>query len=362
MTFSISDVRELLVQMAIQAGFPATAWEEFSVGRTFIELETRPYADLFALTGSIGASGFLQYAEGGWLDLCGQGFYATTRQPGEWTRGDLVLSDTASAGPFELAIGDVWVTTPDGLKFYNTEAGTLTTGGTLSLAFKAEVAGALYNLAEGSQLELVTSLPGVTVETDTPAVGTWITTQGADIESDDAYRARCALRWGELGNGATDAAYLFWALTASPEVTRVGLQESTGDGIVSLYLAGTSGPVSAGAVADVLAYIAGPPRRRLPLCVRASVASAAAYVVAIQGPAKVRAAYLASAQIKAARAVEALFRSLPVGSIVYRSQIEAAIMGSSPGMIDVVLAMNTSIVLASNQVPVASMGLTWQTG
>ena len=39
--------------------------------------------------------------------------------------------------------------------------------------------------------------------------------QGADEESDAALRARCKARWGELGYGATEAAYRFWASTAS---------------------------------------------------------------------------------------------------------------------------------------------------
>lgn len=371
MTISLSELlaattpdeqRDLMVQLASLGGFPASAWQEFSAPRAFFEAETRPYADVAGLNATIAASGFLDYAEGGWLDLCAQGFYATTRQPGEWTRGALLLTDVASAGPFTFEPGDLWATSPDGAtKFYNTAAGTLAQGGALSLACRAEVAGAAYNLADGSALELVTSLPGVTVETDTPAGGTWITTQGADVEGDDALRSRCRLRWGELGSGATAAAYLRWALTASPEVTRVGMQPSTGDGVVYLYAAGTSGPVSGAALTAMTLYI----QPRLPLCVRASILSATARSITISGSAKVRAANLASAKAKAAQNIARLFATIPVGGVVYRSQVEAAVMSASPGMIDCVLTLDSATQLLASEVATANIaGLQagWATG
>jgi uncharacterized phage protein gp47/JayE len=355
------EVRTHLLELATIAGFPASAWQEFSAGRTFFEIEKVPYADLAGLAGSIAGSGFLDFAAGGWLDLCAQGFYATTRQPGERTRGSLLLTDAGGAGPFEIQAGDVVAQAPGGLKFVSTTGGTLDLNGELPLDFAAESPGAAYNLADGVEIELVTSFPGVTIETNTPPGDTWITTQGADVESDEALRARCRLRWGELGYGATSAAYLRWALTASAEVTRVGLQPSTGDGIVYLYAAGPNGPVSGAALTALSLYI----QERLPLCVRASIASAVAEPIAVSGSAKVRAAYLASAKVRAVQNIQRLFATIPVGGVVYRSQIEQAVMNASPGMIDCVLTLDTATQLLASQVAVAEIsGLMagWFTG
>jgi uncharacterized phage protein gp47/JayE len=357
---SPDEMRELTLQLATVFGFPATAWQDLSVPRTFVELETRPYADIASLVGKLGQQGFLGTAEGGWLDLVGRGFYATTRQPGAITRGALLLSDDASAGPFTFAPGDVWVTTAGGLRFNNVDGGTLAEGGTLSLTFRAESPGASYNLADLTPLTLVTSLPGVTVQTDTPVGGTWITQQGADVEKDAAYRLRCSARWGELGFGATAAAYLRWALTASTEVTRVGLQESMGDGIVYAYLAGTNGPASSQAVTDVSLYVQ--PRR--PLCVRCGLFSAVTKSIPIGGTAKVKAAFYDSARAKADANIVSLFGKMPIGGAVYRSQIEQAIMNASPGMVDVVLTTNVFTSLLASEVPVPSAApsaaLFWQ--
>lgn len=351
------EVRALILQLGAAAGFPSSAWQSFSTPRTMVELEAVSYADLAGLIGAIGASGFLDFASGPWLDLCVQGFYGVTRQPAVFTRGKLLLSDDAGGGPFTFDIEELTVSAGDELRFVNTEAGTLTASGTLSVAFRAESPGAAWNLPEGTPLELASSLPGVSVVTDTPPAGTWITQQGGDEEADDALRLRARSRWGELGYGATEAAYLYWALTASPEVTRVGLPNPLGDGVVYLYLAGTNGPASGAAAADVQAFL----QPRLPQGVRASVSPAVVRTIAVTGTAVVKAAYKASAQAAGNAAIAKLMAKHAVGGVVYRSQIETSLMTCSPGMIDVQLpGLAATTVLLGGEVPVASVGgLTW---
>jgi len=63
----------------------------------------------------------------------------------------------------------------------------------------------------------VTTLPGVTVA-NPPIQGTasWTTQAGADAESDPAYRGRCKAKWGTLGSGSTEPAYIYNAATPNP--------------------------------------------------------------------------------------------------------------------------------------------------
>jgi uncharacterized phage protein gp47/JayE len=354
---SPTDVRDQLLALGATQGFPISSWDEFSVPRTFFELDARAHVDLMGLIATIGASGFLEFAEGPWLDLCAEGFYAVTRQPAVLTRGTLRLVDAGGAGPFTIEPDDVVVKTTSGdLRFVSVETGTLDQDGYIDLTFRGEGPGAKYNVPDGTSLELVTSLPGVTVATQAGLAGTWITQQGADRESDDQLKVRARARWGELGYGVTAPAYIYWALTASTEVRRVGLQESMGDGVIYAYLAGENGPASAQACTDVSAYIQ--PRR--PLCVRTGIFPAVTKTIAVAGTAKVKAQYLSGAKAAGLAAVAKLMGKHPIGAMVYRSQIETALMTAYPGMVDVVLTLDAATQLLASEVPVANVsGLTW---
>lgn len=351
-----------LVALGAVAGFPAYSWQSGSVPRTFFELEAVSYADLTQVIGAIASGGFVDHAVGPWLTLRAAQGYNLTRQPAVYTQGPIALTDAGGIGPVDITDAGQVVVTVDGTRFRVVDSTdyplpqTLPASGSVTVMFEAEAPGAAGNIPDGATVELVTSLPGVTAVQVTPPGGTWIAQQGADEETDPALRTRCKARWGELGYGATEAAYRFWAATASAEVTRVSVAEPDADGSVRVYVAGNAGPVSGGALSDVQAYV----DVRRPMCVVPTAYNATQVTVALTGEVKVKAAQNVAAQASAAIALSALFAAIPIGGIVYRAPIEKAILDANIGVVNVALNNDPEQELAGNEVAVVNVtGLTW---
>lgn len=237
--------------LAATAGFPVTSWAVGRVARTLIEIVAGGLASLTTRLAQIAASGFLETAEGPWLTLFAASQYDVTRKPATFTTGYVTLTDSGGAGPYTITPGQCRVSTSGGLVFTNVDGGTLAENGTLELTFRAESSGESYNAPLGSLTTLLTDLPGVTVDNpEHGTTGTWLITAGADEESDSELRARCRDRWATLGAGGTAAAWRFWAMSAHEEVRRVRVRE-TGQGHISITVAGTGGPVSGTALTAV---------------------------------------------------------------------------------------------------------------
>lgn len=339
-------------------GFPTTSWQEGSVPRTLTEGEAAAYADLCTLVASIARGGYVATAEGDWLTYLVGDFYALARQGAVATRGLFRLTD-AGGGPHTIAANDLIVTSEAGLRYRNLTGGTLAEDGTLDLSFEAEATGAAYNLPDGATLTLTTSLPTVTVAT-AGGVGSWITTQGSNGESDDSLRLRARARWpGTTYMLSTATTYDAAARTASAEVTKVKVFPNDPEaGQVKIVLAGSSGDVSGTAITDVETYI----EDRLPLCVTATVVSAAEKTITVTAQLQCEAAYVGTVAAQAETALAALQAALPIGGqgegYVFRASILEALMGPT-GMINVVLsAPLADVTLTSTQVAVFSVALT----
>lgn len=342
-----------LVALAAVAGFPAYSWQSGTVPRTFFELESISYADLTQVIAAIASGGFVDYAEGPWLTLRAAQGYSVQRNPAVTTQGVIQLEDTGGIGPYDITdVGQI-VIESGGVRYRVTSTAdytlplTLPLSGTVDVAFEAETPGAAANLPDGAEFTLVTSLPGVTATQVTPPGGTWISQQGTDEESDAALRLRCKARWGELGYGATEAAYRYWASTASAEVTRVGVAEATGDGTVAVYVAGNAGNVSPAALAAVQAYL----DERRPQCVVPTASDAVVVQYILDGFAKVVPAQAAAAKAAALSALSAFFSTIPIGGVVYRAQVERVILDAHPGIYNVVLYNNPDVPMPDNGIP-----------
>jgi len=351
-----------LVALGAVAGFPAYSWQSGSVPRTFFELEAVSYADLTQVIGAIAGGGFVDHAEGPWLTLRAAQGYNLTRQAAVYTQGPITLTDAGGIGPVDITDAGQVVVTVDGTRFRVVDSDayplplTLPASGSVTAMFEAEAPGAAGNIPDGATVELVTSLPGVTAVQLTPSGGTWIAQQGADEESDAALRVRCKARWGELGYGATEAAYRYWASTASAEVTRVAVAIPYGDGHLTVYVAGSAGPISGGALTIVDNYI----YARRPQCVTPAAVNATQVTVTLTGTVKVKAAQNAAAQAAASAALSALFAAIPIGGIVYRAPIEKAILDANIGVVNVALDNDPEQQLAPGEVAVVDVsGLTW---
>lgn len=350
-----------------QPSLQATAWQTGSVPLSMVENDAAALEDVYALGATIAKGGLLEEAEGPWLDLVASQVYQLTRNPGVATVGVVTLTDAGGAGPFTIVDGQLWFAAANGLRYNSVGGYTLTLSGTVQVTVKAEGPGAAYNVANGAITRMVTSLAGVTVANPDPGSGTWITTQGAEPETDAQLRSRCRARWPSLGVGTPADSYALWAKTSDASITRVKVRPSpTLEGTVEVYLAGTNGPAGPTAVTNANAYI----QPRVPLCVNATVAAAAANAVTVTATVYVVTAYLAVATAQCATNLTALFgggtnslgEALPgidIGGTVYLTQIIEQLMAATGVRNVVVAAPVADVVLTATQVATLTQALTF---
>ncbi len=198
----------------------------------------------------------------------------------------------------------------------------------------------------------------------------WLSQAGVDQESDDALRVRCQKKWASLAVGTTDTGFEYWALEASPQVTRAYARESaTTAGQVELYLAGAAGAVGADVVTAVDNYV----QPRVPLTSTCVTDSASALAISLVGTVYVKSGQRAAAQAAAEAALAEYIAALPIGGykigsnrIVSRDAIIGAIVSGSAahpvaGVVDLNLTTPAAdVTIAETEVATLSAsGLTW---
>lgn len=167
-TTSDDEKGKLLASLA-EADFPVTDWEDGAPERTLVEVEASELADLSTVVSNIAKGGFLEHAEEDWLTLLAAQLYELTRNPATKTIGSIVLTCSASAGPYTVAAGDLIFVGAGGNRYRNTSAGVLASGGTLTLTVESEFANdsladppLTYTDGAATITEMATPLPGVT--------------------------------------------------------------------------------------------------------------------------------------------------------------------------------------------------------
>jgi uncharacterized phage protein gp47/JayE len=258
-----------LLETLSQLGFQATSWQSGSIQLIMLRLFARVWARVSDTVALIAAGGFTTLAAqtsgaSGFLTLLARYFYSLERIPAQPTIGKILLTSSAGApvaGPWlpgDLIVSD----SPDGTAgartYTCTEGGTLGPDSTISIEFKADVAGVDSNIAPATTLYMWTPLVGVTATN--PALlpsNTWITTPGEDEEADGRLLLRCLGRWERLTYGNTDGAYVGWALEALPALTRVTIGAAAGDGTVRIIGATALGALDAGQIATIEDYVNG---------------------------------------------------------------------------------------------------------
>lgn len=215
---------------------------------------------------------------------------------GAQTIGSIELTDTG-AGPFQITPSSISVSIGiGGLLFEGiddptgavTSPVTLPRNGTCRIFVRAVEVGAKYNAVTGTIDTMARGgLPGVTVNNPSDWLTVTGAVQGADEENPERLRARNPQKWGTLGTGSPQSAYVSWALAASASVTRVRPHtnlDMLDPGTVTLIIAGDAGGVGGSVVQAVQDYIA--PAQvggsRIPEGARCVVASAANNTIAIE--------------------------------------------------------------------------------
>lgn len=264
------EVLDTILVALRQMGFEATSWQPGSIQLTILRTLARLMAALGITIQTIAAGGFTVLAGSGeiagtspFLRLLAKYWYNVT--PGEATNtiGQVLLTSIPAAPLYTIAAGDLVVSdqpagTAGANTYTNTVGGTLAPNSTLSLEFKADSAGQAANIATGTPLYLWTPLAGVTPSNPAYlALGTWITTPGADEESDASLVAKCIGQWAKLTYGNINGAYEVWARLALPALTRVTVASSPGDGNITIIGATSLGPLTTPQCNTITDYING---------------------------------------------------------------------------------------------------------
>lgn len=354
-------ITEILAVLAAD-GCPVTAWQTGNPLRTLTRADATALADLHATVRLIGAAAFLDDAEGDWLTLLARSKFQVTRVPGVACVGRVVLTVASGAGPYTITAGGLLVS--DGVRRWrstNTSSVTITSAATTTIEVQAEAAGTAYNVANGVITTIVSpALAGVTVTN--PAIGStpWYTLAGAAEESDASLRQRCRDKWGTLGRGANDTAYRYWARTGhiyEAQVTRAAVVWGTGDGTVTVYIAGPTSAITDSAItAAVQSWV----DLNNPGTDTVTVTPATGVTVTIAGTITVRTASDSTAnRALATDAIANYFATLGIGDDVDLAAIDAAVYAAR-GIVDVDLSSPSGDTAINNdQIAVPSVSLTW---
>lgn len=343
-------------------GFPVTAWQSGGAGRTLTRVDADALADLRTVVTLICKGGFLDEAEGDWLTLLAYGVFLVTRVGAVFMEGNVTLAAGATVGPYTIQPAGLVVS--DGTRRWrstNASNVTVPSGGTAPIRVKAESPGDAYNVS-GEDIDIIVSpaSAGLSVSAAyTPTVVAWHVTSGSAEETDASLRARCRAKWGVLGRGANDAAYEHWARAghgAEAQVTRAAVVWGPGDGTLTVYLAGPSGPVSSEVENIVGAWIeSNQPGTDFP-----TIVSASARAVSLLATVTVRAASDSAAnRALATDALAAYIAGLDIGEDVDLGRLYNAFFEAS-GLIDVDISQPATDTSVNNgEVATLSTNITW---
>lgn len=179
-------------------------------------------------------------ADGEWLDLHASQV-AEARKPATKARGNVKFLRGSLKGNVRIPQNRIVRTLPDGagrIYRYVTLADAVLPDGADSVLVEVESEeyGAAANASVGQICELVTPVAGIAGVTND---ADWLTSEGANEESDAQLRERYQLAWIS-NNGCTKYAYQSWALSV-PGVTSVSIldRHPRGEGTVDIVVRGS---------------------------------------------------------------------------------------------------------------------------
>ncbi|WP_419174399.1 baseplate J/gp47 family protein [Desulfosediminicola sp.] len=216
-------------QMVIDAGIPTTEsemqqkWDELNAAEGVNIANSSAWSPFWRLVSAIVTTpakwlvnllsthvlpnAFLRDATGQWLDL--QAWAVDVeRKVATKTTGQVLITKESADYDCTIEPGIFIATGSIGGKIYRvvTVGEKLIPAGTISayVPVEAELGGSEYNLGPGYFSILQEPVPGVATVVNE---ADWITTAGADAESDEALRLRCRNQFSAVGQYHHDAAY-----------------------------------------------------------------------------------------------------------------------------------------------------------
>lgn len=360
-----AEATDLALSVAASLGFPVTAWQPGNPGLTLCRLIGRVTADLSQAIPKVAAGGLRTLAGAGWLDLVAENQFDEIRAPSVFAQHTVALTTIASAGPYTVQAGQLWLQTASGLLFTNLASITLSPGSTVDATFQAESPGAAWNVGLGTITRMLTPLPGVTV------VNTELTQSGTDAEADDSLRVKLGQKWSTITPQPPVDAYELWAKKASPQVVQAVVDDDNPYGPYTLrvLLSGASGAVGPGVVADVVAMLATKKSRTA----RVTVESVVSHVVTISGTIAVKGTMTkTAARALVESTIDLWLRDLPAGGEREEGdasgsvQLDSTIARIGTALGDAIASLSIELVggtpdvaLAANEKAVAAYAITY---
>lgn len=351
---SAETIAERMLNLSEDNDLPVTSWHDGAVWKILHNIIPELVSDAFYAIAQIANGVVLGLARGAWLDRVHGPWHDEARTPAAMTVGSITLTDNGG-GPHVIAAESVTVS--DGTRrFRNVDGGTLTLDGTLTLSFHAVETGNRYNVPNDTITTMVTTLSTVTCNNpEVGSTGTWITTVGADLESDAAFRERMRLKWATLATGSPPAAYLYWALSYSG-VTRAVVDDANPYGVntVGVYIDSSS------SVAGLQSWLE--TEDKIPSGTAVTVALATTETVTIPVIITVTAAYRATAEAEVADNLEDYESEIDIGGIVRQAELIERIMSAS-GVVDVEFESSwtgaPNVQLGATGIPSLALSATW---
>ena len=235
-----------------ELGFQTTGWQEGRVQLSIINAIATVAASFVQVAADTVKNVYNSDAEGSALTLFSQSRFDNDRDKGTKTAGAMTFTSTATS-PYTVTAGQLIIESSGGQQFTNITGGVIPAGGALDLNVQALLIGADGNIANGSQLSLVTPLSGVVVTNPGPGDvdmdgqdDPWYDlATGTDPEPDSTLRERNATKWGLLSTEKTATAYENLALEQTGVIkTKIVHDNPRGPGTVDVYVAAASSLVS----------------------------------------------------------------------------------------------------------------------
>ena len=233
---------------AVQDTYAAKSWLprrlnlNKGVVRGLIELFAWGQFQLYTLLQAVLKQSAPYYATGKWADIHAQSVDLARREATKASGLVRFIRNPEHTGNTPIRAGRIVRTLPDGTgevyRYVTTADAVLPADAEYAeVPVESETYGAAANASAGMICELVTPVPGVSGVSN--ATG-WLTSEGADVETDEQLMERYRLRWA-ANNGCTKYAYMNWALSV-PGVVSVSIldQHPRGQGTVDVVVRGSA--------------------------------------------------------------------------------------------------------------------------
>lgn len=249
------ELKDKLIEQLKDAGFAITNYHSGGIFYTLLMIVIRIYIEILFLARTVLSNAFVSYASGVWLDLK-LADYSKVRKSAQKTQGRVTVTRTGEdVEAIKIAKGTVFKSILDingeELRYFSTDLVVLPKGTqSVDVPVEAEVEGSRYNVPTGQITRSLTYLGDVTITNGTG----WITREGSDTETDDAFRQRGLRSWSELAGVAIHDTYVnaCEAVNGVLYVT-VNDQHPRGQGTIDVIVTSVAGSASDALLAEVQA-------------------------------------------------------------------------------------------------------------